>query len=936
MSDSNEPVMDKPQQPARKKAGRKKVAKKKQVHKPKSRGRYNSSQPAVAKQLTRDLAECIFSDDEERRDYIIETCGNDSDGSSSSVQPLSDTSVESSIHGSTHESISTDMEGHESIAVSTDLDSESSVLSPTPDSRPSSAFSRPGSSVDCSLEPADVDGVSAPPDLNPPLPFINQGLQAMNSRLPPNWTTIVDQTGFHFLFLSSRFPKAIQREVFVSFGGNVLISVHCVLLPSYQKLFELPSKPSVQFREECFEQYCDFCVMLVKKCKQFDVCVGANDVETREVWSEISSAGYIDLNPYKEESYQETFRSLSCHRLVEWGRAKRCKSCTLLLRSICKRKEFLLSPSADATVNNKYLTKQQASAKLKSQSEAIRKKDKQLAWLRSRCKQILEAEGCNIDEDLSEYFSSVLSSSKLSQNQQMFLNEQWTASNKSDARAHRWHPAMIRFALHLHMVSNAAYETLRESGVIKLPCARTLFDYSHAIKATDGINPGLVGLVHDSVKKFEEPFKHYHNLLCDGMHISQNLVFRSSDGSLVGVTYLDEIDKEMEVFEKYVEGKEAILSEPQLATEMLAYMVKGIATDIKCVIAAFPCKVLTKEMLYKRSWEVINICEKAGIKILALICDGYSVNRAFFLMHVPLSSTDSNIVFDTLNFCSPELRPIFFYRMNCFYNSGEGAKKTRLMQINGEKIEWKTIVRLYMTYKDSNFRKSYKLNPQNVFPNPFSRMRVRYAAQVLSSTVASDLETQNWEGTGETIRFIRLCDKFFGVLNGAHSSQSRRLLKPDLAPYESVDDPRFHWLENTFLKYLKDWKAQVDGSTSLDSSTKDKCMLSHQTITGIEITIRGFISAVKYFLNPEHIGGKFLMARCFSQDPLEQHFSKQRGGGGGSRHPNASQFESKMVPIALQRDLGIKKKRGNVTAEGDSDVTWSDERLPKRPRCGKK
>lgn len=240
-----------------------------------------------------------------------------------------------------------------------------------------------------------------------------------------------------------------------------------------------------------------------------------------------------------------------------------------------------------------------------------------------------------------------------------------------------------------------------------------------------------------------------------------------------------------------------------------------------------------------------------------------------------------------------------------------------------------------MTYKQCNFRKSYKLNPQNVFPGPFARMKVRYAAQVLSATVARDLASQNWEGVGETVKFIELCDKFFDVLNGAHSSQAGRQRKPDLAASTFVSDSRFDWLENVFLKYLKDWELQVD-SMPIDEADKEKKMLSRQTLVGVEITIRGFIAATKYFLEPEKGNGKFLMARVYSQDPLEQEFSKQRAGGGGNRNPNAKAFQSKMVVLGVHRDIGMKSKRGNVTNEDGSGMTFSAEPVPKKPRTSKK
>ncbi|KAJ1519123.1 hypothetical protein ONE63_011276 [Megalurothrips usitatus] len=419
--------------------------------------------------------------------------------------------------------------------------------------------------------------------------------------------------------------------------------------------------------------------------------------------------------------------------------------------------------------------------------------------------------------------------------------------------------------------------------------------------------------------------------MCDGMHISQNLVFRSSDGSLVGFAKLDEVDRELE------------------RLEVLAYLVKGMASDVKCVIASFPFKIFTKEMMYKRTWDVIRHLETAGIKILALICDGHPINRAFMMMHTPFTTgTTFSCIFDTINFCAPEKRLLFFISdvchllktiRNAFFNSGEGPKKPRLLTINGEIITWKTIVRLYFQYKNNNFRKSYKLNAQNVFPDSYSRMKVRYAAQPMSNTVAQDIEDQKWPGTEETVRFIRLIDRFFDCLNGAHTSMANRKNKPDLAPYTvdnidyEVKEGRFKFLRD-FIAYLADWKKQVY-RLPLSAEEKEKRILPIQTLIGIETSIRAIEAATVYFLDPQKGGGKFVNARIFSQDPLEQHFSKQRGRGGGSRNPNVAQFQQGQVVTALQRGLGVRKRKGNSTEE-DVSVEVVSEPLPKKARYSKK
>lgn len=80
---------------------------------------------------------------------------------------------------------------------------------------------------------------------------------------------------------------------------------------------------------------------------------------------------------------------------------------------------------------------------------------------------------------------------------------------------------------------------------------------------------------------------------------------------------------------------------------------------------------------------------------------------------------------------------------------------------------------------------------------------------------------------------------------------------------------------------------------------------------------------------------QFILARAFSQDPLEQYFSLQRSGFGGSRNPNVSQFLGRQASLAVQQDLGVKKRRANVEATHEG-LKITEEPLPKRARKTKK
>lgn len=61
----------------------------------------------------------------------------------------------------------------------------------------------------------------------------------------------------------------------------------------------------------------------------------------------------------------------------------------------------------------------------------------------------------------------------------IFWDEQLKALQTKDPRQVRWHPALIKWCLHLKFKSTSAYHALRSTGVLTLPSERTLFDYSH-------------------------------------------------------------------------------------------------------------------------------------------------------------------------------------------------------------------------------------------------------------------------------------------------------------------------------------------------------------------------------------------------------------------------------------------------------------------------
>lgn len=331
--------------------------------------------------------------------------------------------------------------------------------------------------------------------------------------------------------------------------------------------------------------------------------------------------------------------------------------------------------------------------------------------------------------------------------------------------------------------------------------------------------------------------------------------------------------------------------------------------------------------------------------------------------------------FLTINKAAPE-RVLYFIAdvphlvktiRNSFASSSERryySKKTgkmmlrRRLEKNGEKILWSSIVDLYHHQRNKALRLTYKLNAQHVFLNGFSKMKVKYAAQVMSRSVAHHLEEWKGESKKETVEFIRRVNDFFDMLNGAHTEQAGRTLNHNLQAYCSEHDERFQKLED-FLTYLDEWRVDAESSAKNNNSRNISQVqnnvgdsfdleeeeereeepdpasvrqLTRQTIEGIKMTVRSFTKAVKFLLSE---GTKFINARIFCQDPLEQFFSKQRARGGGSTTPNFSQVINQSRGIALLGEMGSKRNYVGNTEELDSSMELSSEPLPKRRSLGR-
>ena len=91
-----------------------------------------------------------------------------------------------------------------------------------------------------------------------------------------------------------------------------------------------------------------------------------------------------------------------------------------------------------------------------------------------------------------------------------------------------------------------------------------------------------------------------------------------------------------------------------IATHALAFLVRGLSTDVKHIIAYFFTENVTSYQLMPIFWKVVSSLELSlDLWVVSLVNDGASPNRKLFNLHVQLAAERKcDVVYKTINFCT--------------------------------------------------------------------------------------------------------------------------------------------------------------------------------------------------------------------------------------------------------------------------------------------
>ena len=161
----------------------------------------------------------------------------------------------------------------------------------------------------------------------------------------------------------------------------------------------------------------------------------------------------------------------------------------------------------------------------------------------------------------------------------IFWDQHLQAVKAKNRRQIRWHPAIIKWCLHLKFISSGAYHALRQLGIIILLSERTLRDYTHWMPAKVGVMPEVDAQLVKQASISEEK-DHYRVLCWDEVKIKENLVFNKHTCELIGFADLGSINNHLDRVQEQCQSDQSSPSRKNVATHMLLFMVRGMFTHL--------------------------------------------------------------------------------------------------------------------------------------------------------------------------------------------------------------------------------------------------------------------------------------------------------------------------------------------------------------------
>lgn len=304
-------------------------------------------------------------------------------------------------------------------------------------------------------------------------------------------------------------------------------------------------------------------------------------------------------------------------------------------------------------------------------------------------------------------------------------------------------------------------------------------------------------------------------------------------------------------------------------------MVRGIGLKWKQVVGHFFYRGGVKTNILKSLLiSAIQRVQETGFNVKFVTCDQDGTNRSVYRA---LQLTTEKPVFSV----NDEAIHWFYDAPHLLKSLRNNLRKYDL-KVQDNIVSWRYIEQFYAKDREQGIRLAPKLADHHLEKRGFSDMKVKYAAQILSRTVAAGVYTHAALGylpneavyTGECIQNIDMLFDAFNSSSMYHYKETCNALTATSSHMTFLDDMK---------KYLSSWEFLKPPRVQIHC-------------------VKGWVSNINslhnLWLNLKTYDFKFLLTRRLNQDPLEHLFGVIRSRFGHCDHPTP-----KGVTTALKQAL---------------------------------
>ncbi|XP_070556443.1 uncharacterized protein [Ptychodera flava] len=314
----------------------------------------------------------------------------------------------------------------------------------------------------------------------------------------------------------------------------------------------------------------------------------------REVWT-VSNRNSVRLRSKDCE--------LFCRRKADGDLC--CSKCQYLKRHL-NRKRSVNDSNDKRRKNFKSMDRGELIESLKKEQRRRLNAEAREKLLRQK----LENEMLEFDDEDNNDFAEMfrlIDEKQLGDDMKILLEQQKSALSKKNAKAHRWHPRIIRLCLSIYARSPHAYDEL--ANVLILPSKRTLVYKKNQNSQEPGWNYETInGLKEAADEKGLKDVDRWGGLCFDEMSIQEDLQITKFNGKskLVGIVSLGQAYNDME---KMMKGNLEVVT----ATHVLQFVFVGDG-GFRYPVAHFPTRECPPTTLYRLFWEGVQILLKGGFQ----------------------------------------------------------------------------------------------------------------------------------------------------------------------------------------------------------------------------------------------------------------------------------------------------------------------------------